>query len=136
MQAPQRILVVDDQESMRLLLCSALRALGYAEVLTAVNGAEALKIARGRIIDLVLLDVEMPVMNGFDTLKAMREDVDLSALRIIMVTGRADSNFVRAIAPLRPSGYLVKPVTAVAIKAAIDRAFGQAAPPGGDAKSA
>lgn len=136
MDAPHRILVVDDQESMRLLLCSALRALGYAEVLTAVNGVEALKIARGRIIDLVLLDVEMPLMNGFETLKAMREDPDLGTLRIIMVTGRADANFVRAIAPLRPSGYLVKPVTAVAIKAAIDRAFARTAPPGDDAKSA
>jgi YesN/AraC family two-component response regulator len=101
--------------------------------LTAVNGADALKIARERLIDLVLLDVEMPVMNGFETLKALRETAGLSALRIIMVTGRADANFVRAIAPLRPSGYLVKPVTAVAIKNAIDRAFAGAHQ---DAKSA
>ncbi|MEZ5995551.1 MAG: response regulator [Hyphomonadaceae bacterium] len=123
-----RLLVVDDQESMRLLICSALRALGYTQVLTAVNGAEALKIVRGRLIDLVLLDVEMPVLNGFETLKAMREEAELAKVPVIMVTARADASFVRAIMPMQVSGYLVKPVTGAALKACIDRVLARRTP--------
>ena len=64
---------------MRQLLCSALRALGYTEVVTAGDGRQALKILRGRMIDVVLLDVEMPVLDGFETLTEMRADPNLAA---------------------------------------------------------
>ena len=117
----QRILVVDDQDSMRQLLCSALRALGYTEVITAANGSEALKILRGRMIDAVLLDVEMPVMGGLECLRAIRDDPKLVDMPVAMVTARADERFVGAIRPLEPRGYLVKPVTAATLKSCLDR---------------
>jgi two-component system, chemotaxis family, chemotaxis protein CheY len=117
----RRILVVDDQESMRMLVCGALRALGYTQIVAAANGKDALKAMRERTIDLVLMDVEMPVLNGFETLKAMREDPALARIPVVMVTSRADSAFVSSIKPLNVSGYLVKPVTGAALKMCIDR---------------
>jgi len=115
------ILVVDDQESMRMLVCGALRALGFTQIVAAANGSEALKAMRERTIDLVLMDVEMPVLNGFETLKAMREDAALASIPVVMVTSRADAAFVSSIKPLQVSGYLVKPVTGAALKSCIDR---------------
>lgn len=114
-----------------MLLCSALRAIGYTQIVAAADGAEALRQARGRLIDLVLMDVEMPVMNGFDALKAMRAEPELAAMPVIMVTARADAKFVQTIRPLNVAGYLIKPVTGVALKACIDRAFARG--PSGDA---
>jgi two-component system chemotaxis response regulator CheY len=118
----QRILVVDDQDSMRMLLCSALRALGHPDIVTAANGAEGLTMLRGRLIDLVLLDVEMPVMGGFEMLTELRADPKLQATPVIMVTARADAGFVQAIQPLNVLGYLVKPVTAAALRSCMARA--------------
>jgi two-component system chemotaxis response regulator CheY len=115
------LLVVEDQESMRQLILSALRGLGFVDILTAQNGHEALRMLRGRPIALTFLDVEMPVMGGFDTLKEIRADKELAKAPVVMVTSRADAPFIRAIMPLGVSGYLVKPVTAAALKATIDR---------------
>jgi len=117
----RRILVVDDQESMRMLVCSALRSLGFTQIATAANGSDALKALREQAIDLVLMDVEMPVLNGFQALKAMREDAALARIPVVMVTSRADAAFVSSIKPLFVSGYLVKPVTGAALKMCIDR---------------
>lgn len=119
--AIERILVVEDQDSMRMLLCSALRALGHPDIITATNGVEALKILRGRMIDLVLLDVEMPVMGGLAMLTEVRADPKLRDTPVIMVTARADAGFVQAIQPLGVTGYLVKPVTAAALRACMAR---------------
>jgi two-component system chemotaxis response regulator CheY len=120
--ALERILVVEDQDSMRMLLCSALRALGCPDVVTASNGVEGLRILRGRMINLVLLDVEMPVMGGFEMLSEVRADPKLQATPVIMVTARADAGFVQAIQPLGVLGYLVKPVTAAALRTCMARA--------------
>lgn len=115
-----RILVVDDQESMRSLLCAGLRALNYTSVACAADGISALEQLKIRAADLVLLDVEMPRMNGLDTLRAIRSDPGLRALPVIMVTGRADAGFIQQLAGLGVDGYLVKPVTAAALGARIE----------------
>ena len=117
-----RVLVVDDQDSMRQLLCAGLRNLGIQHIHTAADGVEALAKLRARTIDLVLLDGEMPRMGGFETLTAMRSDAVLSKVRVIMVTGRADTDFVQRTAKLGIDGYLVKPVTTVMLGARIDAA--------------
>lgn len=117
-----RVLVVDDQDSMRQLLCAGLRSLSIQNIHTAADGVEALAKLRARTIDLVLLDGEMPRMGGFETLSAMRSDEGLSRVRVIMVTGRADTDFVQRTAKLGIDGYLIKPVTTVMLGARIDAA--------------
>jgi|CXWL01.1.fsa_nt_gi two-component system chemotaxis response regulator CheY len=115
-----RILVVDDQESMRQLLCMSLRNLGVQKIHQAEDGVGALAQLRARPIDLVLLDAEMPRMTGVETLTAMRADNALRTIPVIMVTGRADVEFVQSAARLGIDGYLIKPVSASALGVRIE----------------
>ena len=79
------ILVVDDQPQNIELLEAFLAPQGY-EIITAANGEEALKKLSGNQIDLILLDVIMPGMNGFEVTRRVRQDHPLQLLPIILVT--------------------------------------------------
>jgi two-component system chemotaxis response regulator CheY len=118
-----RVLVVDDQDSMRQLVMSALRSIGVQHMAQAENGQRALELLKPARTDLVLLDVEMPVMGGEETLKAIRGTPELADLKVIMMTGRADADFVRRMAQVGLDGYLVKPVSAAALQTRIAAAF-------------
>lgn len=83
---PERILVVDDEASILELVAYNLRRSGY-EVLTAENGEEALRIARSGGLDLVILDVMLPGMDGFDVLKELRRN---SETPVLMLTARGE----------------------------------------------
>jgi len=100
-----RILVVDDEERILNFLRSKLKASGY-EVLTASNGVEALEQARGQEPDLIVLDVLMPKMDGFETLKELRS---FSAVPVIILSARgADTDKIKGLA-LGADDYLLKP---------------------------
>ncbi len=118
-----RVLVVDDMESMRQLLCAILRGLGVTRIHTAEDGIKALAQLKAHPCDLVLLDAEMPRMNGVDTLAAIRASTEFNGLPVIMITGRADAGFVKRTAELGVNGYLVKPVAGTALAARIDAAL-------------
>jgi CheY-like chemotaxis protein len=82
---PATILVVDDDEFTRKLAAERLERRGLA-VLRAGNGPEALRLAVTARIDLVLLDIQMPGMSGFEVLRAMRTDPALGAVRFVAMT--------------------------------------------------
>jgi DNA-binding response OmpR family regulator len=84
------VLVVDDDPDARTLLEMALCAKGHV-VLTAVNGADALRMARRYHPDLILLDLAMPVMDGYAFRSEQLHDPDLAAIPVICVSGRHDS---------------------------------------------
>lgn len=107
-----RVLVVDDQESMRGLLRASLKSIEVTHVLEASGGRAALTLLASRRVDLVLLDCEMPEMDGVETLCAIRDAEDFGQVPVIMVTASASSARVRASAELGISGYLLKPVSA------------------------
>lgn len=115
-----RVLVVDDQESMRQLVASSLRAIGVQRITVAENGVHALEQLRHGMIDLVLLDVEMPKLGGVDTLKAIRANPATAELPVIMMTGRTEASLVQQITALGVNGYLVKPVSAANLAARIN----------------
>jgi two-component system copper resistance phosphate regulon response regulator CusR len=83
------VLVVDDHPPMVKLIRDALEKEGYL-VLSAENGAEGLRVAAAHRPDLVILDVEMPVMNGFEVLRALRLKVATGTLPVIMLTVHKD----------------------------------------------
>jgi adenylate cyclase len=85
MKTPPRILVVDDTPENVLLLSALLTSQGYA-VTTAASGAEALGQIQAEPVDLVLLDVVMPEMSGYEVCRRIREKLDIGILPIIMVT--------------------------------------------------
>ena len=86
MSQPARILVVDDNEDNRYTLKRRLRREGYENVAIATNGREALELIASQRFDLVLLDVMMPQMNGYEVLERLKSDDVLRHVPVIMVS--------------------------------------------------
>ena len=118
MRTPPRILIVDDNPTNVKVLQTRLAAEGY-EVLTAADGEEGLAAARQHTPDLILLDVMMPKLDGFEVCRRLRADAAFPFTPIIMVTAMADSKDV--IAGLEAGGdeYLTKPVDHAALAARV-----------------
>lgn len=104
------VLVVDDQASNLVGLSRALSFLGF-EPTTASNGVEALAALRTRGADLVLLDISMPVMGGFETLSTIRADPKLRSVPVFMVSGTDDELQIDRCRQLGATGFLIKPFT-------------------------
>ena len=107
-QRPQMILVVDDQEINRDLLCDILEGKNY-ELIYAENGKEALEQMRANIdeLSIVLLDLRMPVMNGMEVLEIVRNDEQLRRIPIIVLT--ADKNAELQALQMGASDFITKP---------------------------
>lgn len=110
-QAPKSktILVVDDSITTRTLEKTILEGQGY-RVIVSVDGLDALSTLRAATqpIDLIIADIEMPRMDGFQLLQALKADAQLSAIPIIMMTSRADPEDIRRGLDLGADAYLVK----------------------------
>ena len=102
---PQTILIVDDERRMVSLLQSYLEQEGY-RVLTAYNGREALEVARRENPDLVVLDIMMPEMNGYEFMNARRAESDTP---IIMLTAKVEDEDKIIGLELGPDDYVTKP---------------------------
>jgi CheY-like chemotaxis protein len=94
------ILVVDDDDDIREMIAEALVLNGY-RVSTAPNGTVALEQARAHRLDLIILDLMMPVMNGWQFLEAQREDPDLATIPVVVVTATLDAQVESASMLLR-----------------------------------
>jgi len=85
---PKKILVVEDNEANRILMRQILKYYGY-EVLEAADGVSGLEMAREHMPDLILLDLQMPVMGGFAVIRELRKTPELSKLKVMAVTSFA-----------------------------------------------
>ena len=113
-----RLLVVDDNKVNRLLLTRNLELQGH-QVATAENGRVALDMLRAEPFDLLLLDIEMPEMNGFQVLEQMSRDLQLREVPVIVTSSLEGlDNVVRCI-ELGAEDYLTKPVKPILLKARI-----------------
>lgn len=104
-----KILVVEDNELNRILLKDVLEYYGY-EVAEAVNGAEGLERAREYPPDLLFLDIQMPVLDGFAVIKALRNDPVPGIRKIIALTSFAMRGDRERIMAAGFDGYLTKPI--------------------------
>lgn len=102
------ILVADDQDNMRTTVQRVLKFEGY-ETVMAANGRAALDILEDRAVDLVLLDINMPIVDGIGVVEEMKANPRLSAVPIVMSTGSMDASHVLRCKVLGVSDYLVKP---------------------------
>jgi adenylate cyclase len=116
--APGSLLVVDDNRVNRLLLGRALEQLGHA-VAFAENGRQAVESLRQRPVDLVLLDIEMPEMDGYQTLAALAEDARLRDIPVVMMSSVEEVDSVARCIELGAEDYLFKPVNPVLLKARV-----------------
>jgi two-component system, chemotaxis family, chemotaxis protein CheY len=104
-----RALVVDDSRTVRIIVGNILREIGI-EVVEAGNGLEALEqIQRDPDLELMLLDWNMPELNGFDLLRAVRAQRAYDGLRILMVTSESQSDQVVRALGAGANEYLMKP---------------------------
>lgn len=111
-----RLLIVDDNRVNRLLLARSVELLGYSATV-AENGREAMGLLRNGAFDLMLLDIEMPEMDGFEVLEAINLEPSLTGLPVIVTSSvEGVENIVRCI-DLGAEDYLPKPVNPVLLRA-------------------
>ncbi len=120
------ILVVDDEPAIRELMVKAL-ATQTREVLTAGSGEEALAIVKRFDVDLVILDLAMPGMNGVDTFRAIRSL--RPALPVLIVTGYPDSDLMAQALEIGPFTMISKPVDLAQIQKTVHRIVGRSLGP-------
>jgi class 3 adenylate cyclase len=118
MRQPARILIVDDNRTNVKILQTRLSAEGY-EVITAADGEEGLAAARGQTPDLILLDVMMPKLDGFEVCRRLRADPSFPFTPIILVTAMGDTKDVIAGLDAGGDEYLTKPVDHAALVARV-----------------
>ncbi len=103
------IFIVDDNSTIRMLLESILIIEGY-ETISAANGKEALdNLAGSRKPDLILMDIEMPVMDGYRACKEIRDRKEYNSIPIIMVTAVSDKDVIKNVLSLGANDYIAKP---------------------------
>ena len=95
MPRPPRVLLVDDDDDSRELCAEYLGVAGF-EVLQAGNGAEAVETATRRRPDLVVMDLEMPVMGGLEAIQGLRDDTRTRAIPIIVLSANGDIDHAKA----------------------------------------
>lgn len=106
-----RFLVVDDFSTMRRIIRGLLKEMGCNNVDEAEDGAVALNMLRNLRHDFVVSDINMPNMNGFELLKAIKADVGLKHIPVLMVTAEARKEDIVLAAQSGAAGYIVKPFT-------------------------
>ena len=111
-----RLLVVDDNKVNRLLLTRSLELQGHS-VASAENGRVALDMLRREGFDLLLLDMEMPEMDGFQVLEQLKNDLQLRDLPVIVTSSLEGIDSVVRCIELGAEDYLTKPVNPVLLKA-------------------
>ena len=116
---PAHLLVVDDNKVNRMALSRSLELQGHM-VETAENGKEGLEKFQTGTFDLMLLDIEMPVMNGFEVLEACLNDVDLRQIPIIMTSAMEELDAVVKCVELGAEDYLTKPVNPILLRARVN----------------
>jgi adenylate cyclase len=113
------LLVVDDNEDNRYMLSQQLNIQGYDNITIATNGHEALNILRSKSFDLVLLDIMMPDLNGYEVLESMRSSPELRNIPVIMISGIGELDSVVRCIELGAEDYLLKPFEPTLLRARV-----------------
>ncbi len=118
-----KILVVDDFATMRRVVKSCLKTLGFQNVVEAENGQAALNQLAAGGFSLIISDWNMPEMQGIDLLRAVRANPSLKGLPFIMVTAEAQKENILAAAKAGVSNYIIKPFTADVLQQKLEIVF-------------
>ncbi len=118
-----KVLVVDDMSTMRRIVKTVLKQIGYSDIAEAENGQDALTKLKVGGFGLVVSDWNMPVMPGIELLRNVRADADLKALPFLMVTAEAQKENIIEAVQAGVSNYVVKPFTADALQEKLEKIF-------------
>lgn len=114
------VLVVDDNEDNRYTLTRRLKRQGYDEVATAEDGRKALELLDARPFDLVLLDIMMPEMDGYEVLEAMKANPKLRDIPVIMISALDEIDSIVRCIELGAEDYLPKPFNPTLLRARVE----------------
>jgi two-component system, chemotaxis family, chemotaxis protein CheY len=123
--AALKVLVVDDQNSVRQMTRMTLEQIGVRHIHEAENGQEAMDTASLQPLDLIISDFNMPVMDGLSFLRAVRGHPASRRVPFILLTGRGDRELVVKAAQAGVNNYLVKPFTAEILRQKIEQVVGK-----------
>lgn len=115
----KKVLVVDDS-AVLLRNVKAILEKEY-DVLVATSGEKGIQMAKKKQPDLIVLDYEMPEMNGKQTMEEIRKDEEIREIPIMFLTGVADKENIAGVLALNPAGYLLKPITSERLMEEIDK---------------
>ncbi|MBL0943273.1 MAG: chemotaxis response regulator CheY [Hydrogenophaga sp.] len=111
MSTPMKFLIVDDFSTMRRIVRNLLKEIGHTDADEAEDGAIALNKLKSGGFNFVVTDINMPNMNGFELLSAIKQDEKLKHLPVLMVTAEARKEDIVLAAQNGAAGYIVKPFT-------------------------
>jgi len=120
----QTLLLVEDNEDNRIIYCTVLRHLGY-EVIEAQDGVRAVELARSVQPDLILMDISIPRMDGWEATRILRGDPRTSGIPIIALTAHALASDREKAMEVGCDGYLAKPCEPRAVVAEVQRFLGK-----------
>ncbi len=116
-----KFLVVDDFSTMRRIVRGLLKEMGCSNVTEAEDGAVALSMLKAQRFDFVVSDINMPNMNGFELLKAIKAEEMLRHLPVLMVTAEARKEDIVLAAQSGAAGYIVKPFSKATLEDKVQR---------------
>jgi len=116
----KKILIVDDEGEFCSFIRDVLEITGKYKVIIALDGKGGVKAALDHIPDLILLDIVMPVMDGFQVLKMLKDDDRLQSIPVIMLTAKTDEESKVKASGLYGEAYLSKPVEIEKLRSEID----------------
>ena len=123
MEYPERVLVADDSDDVRYNLTQRLLRFGFRNVETAENGRDALERIESERFDLLLLDIMMPELTGYQVLETLREHGRLNTLPVIVISALDEhASAIRCI-ELGAEDYLTKPIDATLLRARVNNAI-------------
>lgn len=120
-----KVLVVDDQNSVRQMTRMTLEEIGFRHIQEAENGVQAMETASLQPLDLIISDFNMPEMDGLGLLRAVRGHPVVRKVPFILLTGRGDKELVVKAAQAGVNNYLVKPFTAAILRQKIEQVMGK-----------
>ena len=121
MPSDLKFLIVDDFSTMRRIVRGLLKEMGCNNADEAEDGAVALNMLKASKYDFVVSDINMPNMNGFDLLKAVKADESLRHLPVLMVTAEARKEDIVLAAQSGAAGYIVKPFTKATLEEKVQK---------------
>jgi two-component system chemotaxis response regulator CheY len=116
-----KFLIVDDFSTMRRIVRGLLKEMGCNNADEAEDGAVALNMLKAQKFDFVVSDINMPNMNGFELLRAIKAEDSLKHLPVLMVTAEARKEDIVLAAQSGASGYIVKPFTKATLEEKVQK---------------
>mgnify|MGYP001236529880 CR=1 FL=1 len=116
-----KFLIVDDFSTMRRIVRGLLKEMGCHNAEEAEDGAVALNMLKSAKYDFVVSDINMPNMNGFELLAAIKKDESLKHLPVLMVTAEARKEDIVRAAQEGAAGYIVKPFTKATLEEKVQK---------------